>query len=542
MSARFDFEETPLKGLFVIKPKPICDERGYFERYFCAKEFKELGFNTPIAQINHTFAKGRGNTRGLHFQHPPFAEIKIIRCLRGKIYDIALDVRQNSPTFLQHYALELSEENSKYLYIPQGFAHGLQVLSDEAEFLYLSSNFYEFSAEVGLNVMDTCFKIKLPFEISEISAKDKNAAFIDENFRGVKLTVLQSNDFKTDDKKKPKLLLTGATGFIGTNFVLNLNEKYQITALVRPKSDTSKIEKFCEIYRFDENIEKLGKFIAENKFDGVLHLATLYLKAHHPDDIKALIHSNITFGSELLESLKQVNFKGFFININSFWQLYKNVSQNPLNLYAATKNAFLQILNYYAQTSEILFSNIYLNDTYGENDTRNKIFNLWLNSLKSNQVLEMSGGEQIMDILHIDDILNAFESLINLCMSDLKTLAQNKNFTLHSKERLSLKEVAKIFEKSLNVKLNIKWGAKPYGLRENFIPYEFGDTLPNWQAQISLEEGFKKVFKNQINHLNNAVNSNKITTGGGGFEYLKTHNTKLTPLNNPKFTFLRKAQ
>lgn len=187
MSERFTFSKTPLEGLFIIEPKPICDERGFFERYFCAREFKELGFTAPIAQINHTFAKGKGNTRGLHFQHPPFAEIKIIRCLKGRIYDIAVDVREGSPTFLRHFALELSEENSKYLYIPQGFAHGLQVLSDEAEFLYLTSNFYEQSAEVGLNVLDSRLNIKLPLEISEISSKDKNAAFIDESFKGVKL-------------------------------------------------------------------------------------------------------------------------------------------------------------------------------------------------------------------------------------------------------------------------------------------------------------------------------------------------------------------
>ncbi|RDU61715.1 NAD(P)-dependent oxidoreductase [Helicobacter sp. MIT 14-3879] len=287
---------------------------------------------------------------------------------------------------------------------------------------------------------------------------------------------------------KLNILLTGSSGFIGTNFILKFHNIYNITAIARAESKV--IEDKCNVYRYSD-FNSFLLFLNKNNFDGVIHLATLYIKSHKSNDIKNIIDSNITFGTEICEALAISNFKGWFINVGTFWQFYKNISNNPLNLYAASKSAFESIINFYANTTNITFSNIYLNDTYGANDTRNKIFNLWLKAAKSNEILEMSKGEQLIDILYIDDVLYAFSILIKLLQSKNKALARNKVFALHTKHRKTLKELANIFEKVMQVKLNIIWGAKPYMDRENFIPFEGGDELPNWVEKTSFEEGLR---------------------------------------------------
>ncbi|RDU68647.1 dTDP-4-dehydrorhamnose 3,5-epimerase [Helicobacter cholecystus] len=184
--SRFSFTSAPLKGVYIIEPKPIKDSRGYFERYFCTKDFLEIGLNKPIVQINHSYTKGIGSIRGLHYQTPPHTEIKIIRCLKGKIYDVAVDIRENSPTFCQYFGIELSEENGKYLYIPEGFAHGFQTLSDEAEILYLVTSAFNAESDSGLNALDPVLAIKWPLPIGHISEKDKNASYINQEFKGIK--------------------------------------------------------------------------------------------------------------------------------------------------------------------------------------------------------------------------------------------------------------------------------------------------------------------------------------------------------------------
>ena len=168
---------------------------------------------------------------------------------------------------------------------------------------------------------------------------------------------------------------------------------------------------------------------------------------------------------------------------------------NPLNLYAASKSAFNNIINFYANTTNITFSTIYLNDTYGPNDTREKIFNLWLKVANSGKTLEMSKGEQLIDMIYIDDVINAFIVLIDLLNSQYKTLAKDKIFALHTKDRKTLRELANIFEEIIGKKLNILWGAKPYMQRENFIPFEGGEDLPNWQEHFTFKDGITKIIK-----------------------------------------------
>lgn len=183
---RFNFTKTDLDGVYVIGPKPIRDERGYFERYFCENDFKEIGFDKKIVQINHSKTIGKGSIRGIHYQTPPFCETKIVRCLKGAIYDVAVDLRKDSPTFLQYFGVELSEENNKYLLLPDGFGHVFQTLSEEAEILYLVTAPFMLSADSSLNALDKKINIDWPLEVGIMSEKDKNAPFSD-GFKGVEL-------------------------------------------------------------------------------------------------------------------------------------------------------------------------------------------------------------------------------------------------------------------------------------------------------------------------------------------------------------------
>lgn len=182
---RFSFLASNLHGVSVISPKPIRDDRGYFERFFCVDEFREIGLSKPLAQINHSFTKHKGSVRGMHFQNPPYSEIKIVRCLSGAIYDVVVDIRKDSPTFLQHFGVVLSKRNSRYLYVPEGFAHGFQTLTNNVEMLYLSTTPFEPSADNGLNPLDPALGIQWKMDITHISAKDKNAPYITPRFCGI---------------------------------------------------------------------------------------------------------------------------------------------------------------------------------------------------------------------------------------------------------------------------------------------------------------------------------------------------------------------
>ncbi|MCX6590499.1 MAG: dTDP-4-dehydrorhamnose 3,5-epimerase [Acidobacteria bacterium] len=185
MSVHFDVLDTPLQGLKVIQRKPIGDHRGYLERMFCAEVFEPMIPGKPIAQINHTLTAKRGTVRGLHFQYPPYAETKIVSCLRGEVFDVAVDLRQGSPTFLKWHAEILSERNHKSLLIPEGFAHGFQALSDESEMLYFHTATYQPAAEGGLNLKDPNLDIPWPETVCEVSPRDTAHPFLSDAFEGV---------------------------------------------------------------------------------------------------------------------------------------------------------------------------------------------------------------------------------------------------------------------------------------------------------------------------------------------------------------------
>ncbi len=183
--SRFEFIDTALNGLKVVQRQRAQDSRGFFSRLYCAADFAALGAHMAIAQINHTLTARCGAVRGLHFQHPPHAEDKFVSCLRGEIFDVAVDLRRGSATFLRWHGERLSADNARSLLIPQGFAHGFQALTDDCELLYLHSRAYAPEAEGALNARDPALAIAWPLPISDLSARDAGHAYVGAGFAGI---------------------------------------------------------------------------------------------------------------------------------------------------------------------------------------------------------------------------------------------------------------------------------------------------------------------------------------------------------------------
>lgn len=168
------FHKTKIKGLYIIEPELRVDGRGYFARVFCKEELAKIGFNFEVVQINRSLNKKKGIIRGLHFQKPPKAEDKIVQCIKGAIYDVAVDLRKDSSTYGQWVAEELNENNKKMFLIPKGFAHGFQSLRDNSEILYFLSEFYSPEYESGVRWNDPFLNIKWPIKNPFLLERDKN--------------------------------------------------------------------------------------------------------------------------------------------------------------------------------------------------------------------------------------------------------------------------------------------------------------------------------------------------------------------------------
>ena len=185
MTNRFVLHETPLSGLMVIERKPLGDSRGYLERLFCEEDLQAMIFGKRIAQINRTLTAKRGTVRGLHFQYPPYAETKFVTCLHGEVYDVAVDLRQGSPTYLQWHAEILSGDNHKTFVISEGFAHGFQALAEGCEMLYLHTAAYCQEAEGGLHSQDALLAIHWPLPVVDLSPRDAAHPLLHDEFVGL---------------------------------------------------------------------------------------------------------------------------------------------------------------------------------------------------------------------------------------------------------------------------------------------------------------------------------------------------------------------
>jgi len=179
------FKDTKIKDLYIAELEPFSDTRGFFVRSYCDKELKQINIKKSIKQINHSLTSSVGTIRGMHFQYPPHAETKIIRCIAGEVFDVAIDLRRGSETFLQWYGEYLSHENLKMMVIPEGFAHGFQVIKRNSELIYLHTTSYTPEVESGILFNDKIIGIEWPLQVMDISDRDLKHKMITNEFEGV---------------------------------------------------------------------------------------------------------------------------------------------------------------------------------------------------------------------------------------------------------------------------------------------------------------------------------------------------------------------
>lgn len=176
---------TPLPGVYTVETGHVEDDRGWFSRLFCSSELQEFWAGRQIVQVNQSLTRQRGAVRGLHFQYPPYAEMKLVRCLHGRVWDVVVDLRRNSPTFLRWHADELSADNRRMMVVPEGCAHGFQVLETNSEMLYLHSAAYAPEHEGGLRFDDARLNILWPLIPADLSQRDLQHALLDMQFEGI---------------------------------------------------------------------------------------------------------------------------------------------------------------------------------------------------------------------------------------------------------------------------------------------------------------------------------------------------------------------
>lgn len=183
--SRFRVIDTPLQALKIVERSRVEDDRGFLSRLFCADELAGAGWSGRVAQVNHTLTRREGTVRGLHFQQPPHAELKLVSCLRGEIWDVAVDLRRGSATFLKWFALRLSAGNGQALLIPHGFAHGFQTLCDDCELIYLHSEAYAPHSEAAVHPQDPRVAVRWPREIMDMSARDRSHPWLADEYEGI---------------------------------------------------------------------------------------------------------------------------------------------------------------------------------------------------------------------------------------------------------------------------------------------------------------------------------------------------------------------
>ncbi|TAE23149.1 MAG: dTDP-4-keto-6-deoxy-D-glucose epimerase [Candidatus Kapaibacterium sp.] len=181
------FQETAIAGVFTIELAPLQDNRGSFARTFCKHEFASIGFTKDFVQFNHSWNLAKGTFRGLHYQIPPAAETKLIRCIRGSVEDIVVDIRRGSPTFLRSLQVQLSATNMRMILIPEGCAHGFLTLEENSELLYHHTEYYTPACDKGVRFDDPCLNVRVSAEIAVMSEKDRSYPLLSHDFEGIAL-------------------------------------------------------------------------------------------------------------------------------------------------------------------------------------------------------------------------------------------------------------------------------------------------------------------------------------------------------------------
>lgn len=290
-------------------------------------------------------------------------------------------------------------------------------------------------------------------------------------------------------------LITGISGYIGSNLARTLVQSgWKVAGIVRPDSDLrllADIQDQLLLCQYDGTVNSLSNFMGNVKPDTVFHLASCFIAEHKPEQITSLIQSNILFGTHLLETMARFGIKQL-VNTGTSWQHYNNEAYNPVCLYAATKEAFTKIIKFYVEAHGFMVITLELFDTYGPNDPRKKLINLFFENAKSSQQLNMSPGEQEIDLVYIEDVIAAFLQAQTLLFTK-QTKPLNACYMVTTGKPLKLKNIAKIFEQVFQTQLKIQWGGREYRNREVMQVWNQGVVLPGWCATIDLKQGLLRL-------------------------------------------------
>ena len=289
--------------------------------------------------------------------------------------------------------------------------------------------------------------------------------------------------------------ITGATGYLGTHLSRRLVQQgVAVTCLLRTGSESklaTDLQGRVRVLSTDETPEKLAQGLRDHSVSALLHLATHFVAEHSDASIPLLIESNIALGTRIAEATALAGCQRF-LNIGSFWQHFEGEAYSPASLYAATKKAFEDILHYYSAVRGLSVINLKFAAVYGPSDPRAKIINLLFKSAQAQTRLALSGGEQLMDLIYVDDAVQAV--LAGLKVLESSAPSSQASFSVSSEQSLSLRNFVQIMEDSTGQKPPIDWGAKPYRQREFFKDWVFDPPLPNWAPQVTLKDGLKQVF------------------------------------------------
>ncbi|MBN6046140.1 NAD-dependent epimerase/dehydratase family protein [Citrobacter sp. ku-bf4] len=289
-----------------------------------------------------------------------------------------------------------------------------------------------------------------------------------------------------------KILLTGVTGYIGQAVMNHLyNCGHVVHGIVRKTVNSSNTA--LHYHMLEKNNSNLVEILRDVKPDIVIHIASLFLASHTYEKIEELVKSNITFPTQLLEAMASTHVN-CMINTGTSWQHYESEEYNPVNLYAATKQAFDDIVKYYTEAKSFRCLTLKIYDSYGPNDPRGKLIS-FLDSLASTQeILDMSPGEQEINLVHIYDICRAFE----IAIQQIKDAEPgfNQSYGLMSEKSLSLRQLVKFYEEANDCHLNINWGGREYREREVMKPANNLVKLPGWIAEYPLHIGLDKKKRN----------------------------------------------
>lgn len=293
-------------------------------------------------------------------------------------------------------------------------------------------------------------------------------------------------------KKSRRALVTGATGFIGKHLVRHLRDAgWEVHAILRRMPEEPTPAGPDRFHLYSGSTDDVMAAVRACCPDVTFHLASLFLASHTPDQVAGLVESNLLFGTQILEAVA-LQQAGKVVNTGTSWQYFHSPSYRPVNLYAATKQAFEDILKYYVDAATLNAVSLNLFDSYGPGDTRPKLLRLLIHTLRSQTPLQMSAGEQMIDLVHVDDICRAYLQAAELLLSS--ALPAGSSFAVSGGQRRTLRGIVETFEQEAGKRLPIEWGARPYREREVMQLWD-GPQLPGWFPSVKLADGMRAILQ-----------------------------------------------